>query len=294
MRGLFFKVAKGRMEASPKLGIVGVGKDAYVWRNSNFTSMKRVYISLLTGSAFLFANALSAQVQFGIKVGANYLISSQKIQPDPKDAPTNPKGLGLVFGAYVEVPFSDMVGLRPELGFSFRRAKSETTVNTSYTNDTQITNDGSAFTGTKDFKNEIDQRLTYLQLNVPLTLKPAENLRIMLGPSFNFLMGGKQNVDQSTTWTGTTTGGQQQQGTTRIDQQDFVATKKKGSAAIKDYTKVDVAVLAGIGYTLPVGLDMDLRFYRGLTSNYDRTEGKARVRSWTNLIEFSLGWTFGG
>src|SRR5690606_7986601 len=43
------------------------------------------------------------QVRVGIKAGANYATGSQKIQPDPKDPPTNPKGLGMQFGGYLEV-----------------------------------------------------------------------------------------------------------------------------------------------------------------------------------------------
>lgn len=250
---------------------------------------------LLIGLAAV-STASFAQVRVGGRVGANYLIATQKIQPDPKNPPTNPKGLGIVFGPYIEVPFSDLVGIRPELGFSFRRGKSETTDNTSLTNNTEVTGNQGAYTGTRDYKAENDQRLTYFQLNTPLTLSPAEGLRIMFGPSFNFLMGGRSNVDETTTWKGSVTG-QNQQGqtvTVQVDQQDFETTKKKGSAAIKDFKKADVAGMAGIGYTLPVGFDMDLRFYRGLTTSYDRSEGSARTRFWTNLVEFSVGWTFGG
>ncbi len=258
--------------------------------------MKRVHTVLLTVSALLFASALSAQVQFGIKVGPNYLITAQKIQPDPKNAPTTPKGLGLMFGAYAEIPFSDLVGIRPELGFSFRRAKSEITDNSSLKDNTDVTNNQGAYTGTRDYKAETDQRLSYFQLNVPLTLKPTEGFRIMLGPSINFLMGGKQNSDETYTWKGSVTG-QNQQGQTvtlPVDQQDFTTTKKKGTAATKDWTKAEIAAVVGVGYTLGVGFDMDLRYYRGLSPCYDRSEGKTRVRYWTNLIEFSVGWTFGG
>lgn len=257
--------------------------------------MKRVSIALLTGSALLFATALNAQVQFGIKAGVNYLILAQKLQPEPKNPPTNPKGLGLMFGAYVEIPFSDMVGIRPELGFSFRRAKFEIAENKSYTNTAEFTQDQSLFTGTRDFTAETDQRLSYFQINLPLTLKPTEGFRVMLGPSINFLMGGKQNVDQTTTFKGTLAPPQGQQGQTQpVDQQDFVTTKKKGSTATKDWTKAEIAALVGVGYTLDVGFDMDLRYYRGLSPCYDRSEGNARTRYWTNLIEFSVGWTFGG
>ncbi|MEZ4807499.1 MAG: porin family protein [Flavobacteriales bacterium] len=257
--------------------------------------MKRILATLSVGTALLLSTQVSAQIRFGGKVGGNYLITSQKIQPDPKNPPTNPKGLGLVFGVYGEIPFSDLVGIRPELGFSFRRGKSEVTDNQTLTNNTEVTGNQGAYTGTRDFKSETDQRLTYFQINAPLSLSPTEGLRVMFGPSFNFLMGGKQNVDETTTFKGSVTG-QNQQGqtvTVQVDEQNFETTKKKGSAAIKDFTKADVAAMAGVGYTLPVGFDMDLRFYRGLTTTYDRSEGTARQRYWTNLVELSVGWTFG-
>jgi hypothetical protein len=242
------------------------------------------------------AGQVQAQIRFGGKVGVNYLIGSQKIQPEPKNAPTNPKGLGLSFAAYMEIPFSDLVGLRPDLGFSFRKGKSETTQNQTLTNNTQVTGGNGSYTGSQDFTSESDQRLSYFQVNAPLMLKPTEGLRIMVGPSFNFLVGGKQNVDETTTFKGNITGQDQngQQVTQAVDQQNFETTKKKGSAAIKDFKKADIMAMAGLGYTLPVGLDLDMRFYRGLSTTYDKSEGSARTRVWTNLVEFSLGWTFGG
>jgi Outer membrane protein beta-barrel domain len=225
----------------------------------------------------------TAQVAIGGKVGANYAIGSMKIQPNPKDPPTNPKGLGLQFGAYAEIPFSDMVGLRPELAFSFRRMKTENTV----TNDNyqEQTNQGT-FQGKLTQVTETDQRLTYFQVNSPLTLSPSEGFRVMFGPSFNFLMGGKQNEDITTTYKGEING-------QNTEGESFSTSEKKGSSATKDFRKADVAAMAGVGYTLDAGFDMDLRFYRSISTTYDQSEGSSRFRIWTNLIEFSVGWTFG-
>jgi len=237
------------------------------------------------------------QVRVGIKAGANYATGSQKIQPDPKDPPTNPKGLGLQFGGYLQVPFSDLVGLRPELGFSFRRMKTDQTVSRNFNNETVTMNGQQGqvqgqFTGDETTLTETDQRLTYFQVNAPLTLSPAEGLRIMVGPSFNFLMGGRQNEDATYTLKGTFT--QQGQQGQNLDIENFETSKKKGSAAVRDWRKADVMAMAGVGYTLPVGFDMDLRFYRSLSTSFDRSQGSARYRIWTNLIEFNVGWTFGG
>ncbi|MBZ0205529.1 MAG: PorT family protein [Flavobacteriales bacterium] len=254
--------------------------------------MKRLATLLLTFSACTFFYHQSfAQVGFGVKAGANYLAGSQKIQPDPKDPPTNPKGLGMQFGGYVEIPFSDLVGLRPELVFSFRRMKTDNTNTTTYTQADNVTLNGMPFTGTQTILTETDQRLTYFQINAPLMLKPTEGLRVMFGPAFNFLMGGKQNTDVTTTVKGTVTNQGQQQS---VESESFEATKKKGSTATRNFKKTDVAAFAGIGYTLEVGLDLDLRYYRGLSTTYDESAGSSRYRIWSNLVEFSVGWTFGG
>lgn len=246
----------------------------------------------ILGVAICFVTGLSAQVTFGGKVGTNFLLSSQKMQPEPKNAPTNPKGLGLSFGGFVGIPFSDLVGIRPELEFSFRKGKSTASENQTFSQADGATLNGAPFVGQQDILTEDDQRTSYFMLNVPLTLSPADGLRVMVGPSLNFLMGGKKNTDVTTTIKGTVTN-QGQQGQP-VDDENFTATKRKGSAAIKDFKKADIMVMAGVGYTLPVGFDMDLRYYRSLSTTYDRSEGKARTRIWTNLIELSIGWQFGG
>jgi hypothetical protein len=227
-----------------------------------------------------------SSIQFGIKTGANFLIGSMKLQPEPKEAPTNPKGLGLQFGAYAKVPFSDMVGLRPELTFSFRRAKSEATQTTNYTNE-PIDQQGNTFTGKVVAKQETDQRLQYFQVNIPLTINPSTNFRVMAGPAFGILMGGKVNTDVTTDQTGTFNGNQ------NADANSFTTEEKKGSAATKNFTKFEMAVVAGVGYELDMGLDFDLRFYRAIVPTFDESEGTARTRFWSNLIEFSVGYTFG-
>ncbi|MBS1499313.1 MAG: hypothetical protein JST41_09135, partial [Bacteroidetes bacterium] len=55
--------------------------------------------------------------------------------------------------------------------------------------------------------------------------------------------------------------------------------------AIKHFRKADVAVMAGLGYTLDMGFDVDLRYYRSLSTTYDEQSGSSRLRLWTNLVE---------
>jgi hypothetical protein len=228
----------------------------------------------------------SAQVQFGIKLGGNYLIASQSISPTPKEAPPTPKGLGLQFGAYAKIPFSDLVGLRPELGFSFRRAKSDQSI----TNNVPVVDQNNQQIGSADLTTEtkIDQRLQYFQLAAPLTLNPSTNFRVMVGPAIGFLMGGKLNEDVTQTVSNGTANNQP-----FTQDPTFSSTEKKGSAAIKDFKKAEVAVVAGAGYELDMGLDFDLRFYRAIVPTQDVSEPAFRYKAFTNMVELAIGYTFG-
>ncbi len=275
---------------SPELGIVGVGSLIYVWHKS--IHMNRIAsIFILTGALAFQTYDLAAQVQAGIKLGGNYVIFSQTISPEPKNGFDTPTGLGLQFGGYAKIPFSDMVGLRPELGFSFRRIKSENTIVSEKLplvdqNQQQV----GTYIATTDIKN--DQRLQYFQLALPLTINPSSNFRLMLGPAIGFLMGGKQNEDKTVTDKGSYT--LQGQPTQQFEPEpEFTATKKKGSAATKDFKKAEVAVVVGGGYELDMGLDFDLRFYRAIVPSQDISQPKLRQKGFTNMIELSIGFTFG-
>lgn len=238
------------------------------------SAMKRNLIALL---AAVSSAATFAQVEFGIKVGGNFVIVSQSISPEPKDALDTPTGLGLQFGGYSNIAFSDMIGLRPELVFSFRRAKTEQTES-----DLSVVDQNNQQIGTAKRTTKSDQRLQYFMINAPLTISPNENLRFMVGPGIGFLMGGKLNTDV------TIDGTANNQSFTQ-----FSAEEKKGSAATKDFTKAEVGVIAGAGYTLDMGLDFDLRYYRAIVPTQDISEASFRYKAFTNMIELSLGYTFG-
>lgn len=250
-------------------------------------SMKRILSALFSlGAVVVCTGQLAAQVQFGIKVGGNFLIASQSISPTPKDAPPTPKGLGLQFGAYAKVPFSDMIGLRPELGFSFRRAKSDQTI----TNKVPVVDQNNQQIGSADLavETKTDQRLQYFQLALPLAINATENFRVMAGPAIGFLMGGKLNEDVTQTVSNGTANNQP-----FTQDPTFTSTSKKGSAATKDFKKAEVAVVAGMGYELDSGLDFDLRYYRAIVATQDISQSTFHYKAFTNMVELSLGWTFG-
>lgn len=217
----------------------------------------------------------SSPIRFGMKLGGNFLIASQSISPTPKNSPDTPTGLGLQFGGFAAIPFSDMIGLRPELVFSFRRAKTEQT-------GLEVTDEQGQVISTLKATQKSDQRLQYFMINAPLTISPNENLRFMVGPAIGFLMGGKLNTD--VTIDGTLNG----QSFTQ-----FTNEEKKGSAATKDFKKAEVMVTAGAGYTLDMGLDFELRYFRAIAPTQDISESNLRYKAFSNLIELNVGYAFG-
>lgn len=235
--------------------------------------MNRFAATFLMG--LLCACGLTAQVQAGLKLGGNFLIASQSIDPTPKNSPDTPTGLGLQFGGFAKIPFSDMIGLRPELMFSFRRAKTEQT-------GLDVTDENGQIISTLKATQKQDQRLQYFMINVPLTISPNENLRFAVGPAIGFLMGGKLN--SSVSIDGTLNG----QAFTQ-----FTNEEKKGSAATKDFKKAEVMVTAGAGYTLDMGLDFELRYFRAIAPTQDISESNLRYKAFSNLIELNLGYVFG-
>ncbi len=237
-------------------------------------------------TAVLFAGSAKAQAQFGIKFGGNYVIASQTIEPAPTQAPSTPTGLGMHFGGFAQFAFSDQIGLRPELLFSFRKVATD---DSQVENNVQLTDQqtGQIGTGTVTTTQKSDTRLSYMEIPAPLVFTPSENFRIMFCPAFGLLLGAKNTSDVTQKITGTI-------GQTNIDQTSFNITVTKGSASSKYYTGFEVAAIAGAGCTLDMGLDFDLRFYRAIVTTFDRNESTGRSRAWTNMIELSVGYAFGG
>jgi hypothetical protein len=117
-------------------------------------------------------------------------------------------------------------------------------------------------------------------------ITPNENLRFFAGPSFGFLMGGKLDSEITTKVEGTI-------GDQQVSGEDFSTESKKGRSATRHWRKMEICAVAGVGYTLDFGLDLDLRYYRGIVNKYDESDGNSRFQLWSNTVEFALGWTFG-
>ncbi|MBK6832507.1 MAG: hypothetical protein IPG92_18030 [Flavobacteriales bacterium] len=66
-----------------------------------------------------------------------------------------------------------------------------------------------------------------------------------------------------------------------------------GSDVTDGLRKLEVGAVVGMIYETASGVNFGLRYWRGLnTINEDTSFGDATVKSYTNLIQFSLGFSF--
>ena len=113
--------------------------------------------------------------------------------------------------------------------------------------------------------NYAQSRLSYLDLPLLLRVK-AQGLFFEAGPQVGFLIAEKDeiNVQGVGTMTSTSTDG------TR---------------------KVDAGYIVGVGYQLPQGLELGIRYNGGISDIIDPS-GSSKVRN--SVFQFQLGYLFGG
>src|SRR5688500_11284231 len=119
--------------------------------------MKKVFLSFVLAASFLGA---SAQVQFGVKAGANIA----NLTGD--DAEGSKSKFGLNAGAFVEIPVADKFSVKPELVYSLQGAKGE---------------------------DDSDEKLNLSYINIPVLAKYniAEGFFAETGPQIGFLVSAK-------------------------------------------------------------------------------------------------------
>ena len=107
------------------------------------------------------------ELKVGIKAGMNYSnVYNEKGQDFVADGK-----IGFAGGVFVSIPLSDLLGIQPELMYSEKGFKSEGKIL------------GFAYSG--------KTTLSYLDLPVHLQIKPTENISILAGPQFSYLLSSK-------------------------------------------------------------------------------------------------------
>lgn len=113
--------------------------------------------------------------------------------------------------------------------------------------------------------NYIQSRLSYIDLPLLLRVK-ADGLFFEAGPQVGFLAGQKNEVS-------------------------FPGFASGSNTSTDGTRKVDVGYIAGVGYQLPQGLEIGIR-YNGGISDVDDPSGSSAIRN--SVFQFQVGYLFGG
>lgn len=107
------------------------------------------------------------ELSFGIKAGINY----SNIYSEEGDGFVGDGKVGFAGGVFVSIPLNELIGVQPELLYSQKGFKTEGTFF-----DGQITS-------------------SYLDLPIHLQIKPTENISILAGPQFSYLLSTKYELN---------------------------------------------------------------------------------------------------
>lgn len=107
------------------------------------------------------------ELSFGIKAGINY----SNVYSESGDGYVANGKVGFAGGVFVSIPLNELIGVQPELLYSQKGFKTEGTFF-----DGQITS-------------------SYLDLPIHLQIKPTENISILAGPQFSYLLSTKYELN---------------------------------------------------------------------------------------------------
>lgn len=148
-------------------------------------TLKKLFIAPVFAVALFSANSMTAQDQtnssaydmdareelkVGIKAGMNY---SNTYSESGDDFVADGKA-GFAGGVFVSIPLSKLIGIQPELMYSQKGFKSEGKII------------GIPYSGKATF--------SYLDLPIHLQIKPTENISILAGPQFSYLLSSKYEL----------------------------------------------------------------------------------------------------
>lgn len=113
--------------------------------------------------------------------------------------------------------------------------------------------------------NYIQSRLSYIDLPLLLRVK-ADGLFFEAGPQVGFLAGAK-------------------------NESNFPGLVSGSNTSTDGTRKVDIGYIAGVGYQLPQGLEIGIRYNGGISDVADPS-GSSKIRN--SVFQFQVGYLFGG
>lgn len=222
--------------------------------------MKKLLLSV--GLVIGVASAASAQQSgFGLKGG----VGLSNVKGD--DAGKSQNLVGFQAGLMADFSLGDRLLFHPELLYSQKGAKVDVT-------DSYVTSAGT-YTSTETGH----VRLAYLDLPLLLRVKAA-GVFFEAGPQLGVLLSQHVEGTQTTvvTYTGATG--------------SVMNTQTQNSNSTDGTRKLDVGYVLGVGYHLPLGLEVGVRYNGGLASLDDSNNSAAKVHN--SVFQLQLGYLFSG
>lgn len=173
-----------------------------------------------------------------------------------------------VFGAGVmaETSFSSLVSFHPELLYSQKGTKYS--FSSSYT-----------YNGLSSSENQAGQiRLSYLDLPLPVRLKAAGAF-FEVGPQLGLLLAQKSEATTTTV----------QSYNTGIPVTTTTTSSSTSTAGTRTF---DVGYVIGLGYQLPQGLEVGVRYNGGISDLSSHNSSSDKTRN--SVFQFQVGYLFGG
>jgi hypothetical protein len=190
----------------------------------------------------------TAQAQFGVRVGGN--ASKFHTKEEPYLQSSSSAKLGYQVGLTYQLRLTNWLALVPEVQYS----KEQLTLS-------------QATQGIADAGFSVDSRQRLHYLNVPVLVRASLGpVYVEAGPQASVLLGGRQ-VGTSYYYNGWTN-------TTTVSDFDQPASDQ--------YKGFDVGPCVGVGVTLPAGLGLSVRAYRGLVTLNDDNDARLAPAFYTD------------
>lgn len=217
-----------------------------------------IVLSLVVG----VASAAHAQTsRFGVKAG----VSLSNVTGNDASAGTFKSQLGLQAGAMADISFSRRLAFHPELLFSQKGAK--------------IDGGASYTSGAGTYVSSQMGRVRLAYLDLPLLLRvQAAGVFFEVGPQLGLLLS--REFDKNTTTVVTYTGATG----------SVITTQNEASRGTDGARKLDVGYVLGVGYRLPQGLELGLRYNGGLAKLAD---GNSAPELHNSVFQLQVGYLFG-
>jgi hypothetical protein len=202
--------------------------------------MKRILIFF---AAIFCCNAIFSQVQFEIFAGPHISATSYSIKSTTQ--PTDSK-VGFHLGAGYKIPFEGILFFSPSISYAMRGYKVQFN-QPSYPPDLLAIDNNTTF-------HEIDVD-PFLQFDLS---KKANHLFIKAGPSFNFILSGKENYNLATG--------------------ESIERSMKFSTT-NNYGRYNVSLVGQFGYETSKGLIIYAYYLRGTMSMNNQEQGPSIYNS---------------